>query len=136
MANATAITLTDLSAGTPVAQPTADVLDTGTAAVTLPLALGGKGLDRVLLEIKNTAAAALLVEVLAGDNPPAVRSGLGNATVGAAIAQNAVVMIGAFEGARYVQVDGATPGRLDIKFTPASGTIGATIRAYRLPKSA
>lgn len=136
MANATAITLTDLTAATPVAQPTADVLDTGTVAVTLPLALSGRGLDRVILEVKNTAAAALLVEVLAGDDPPAGRAGLGNVTVGAAIAQNAVVMIAAFEGARYAQTDGATKGRLDVKFTPSSGTIGATVRAYRLPKSA
>lgn len=136
MANATSIALTDLVAGTGVAAPTADVLDTGTAAVTLPLAASGKGLERILLEVTNTAAAALKVEVLAGDNPPAGRAGLGATTIVAALAQNAVIVVAGFEGARYVQTDGATKGRLDLKFTPASGTIGVSIRAYRLPKSA
>lgn len=136
MANAAAITLNDLTANGAVAQPTADVLDTGTAAVTLPLALSGKGLERVLLEIKNTAANALLVELLAGDDPPAGRQSLGSVTIAAALAQNGVVMIGALEGARFAQTDGATKGRIDVKFTPSSGTIGVSIRAYRLPKSA
>lgn len=135
MANATAITLTAAVANGSVAQPTADVLDTGTAAVTLPLALSGVGADRVLLEIKNTAAAALLVELLAGDEPPAARASLGAATLVAALAQNGVVIAGPFEGGRFIQTDGATKGRLDVKFTPASGTIGVTIRAYRLPKT-
>lgn len=135
MANATAITLTDLAANAGTAAPTADVLDTGTAAVTLPLAASGKGLDRVIVEITNTAAAALKVEALAGDNPPAGRSGLGDKTLVAALAQNGVIVAGPFEGARFAQTDGATKGRLDFKFTPASGTIGVSIRAYRLPKT-
>jgi hypothetical protein len=33
-----------------------------------------------------------------------------------------------------MQNDATSKGRLDFKFTPASGTIGVTIRAYRLPK--
>lgn len=135
MANAVAITVTAAVANGSVAQPTADVLDTGTAAVTLPLGLSGIGADRVLMEVTNTAAQALKVEVLAGDNPPAIRSGLGAKTLVAALAQNGVVICGPFEGARFIQTDGATKGRLDFKFTPASGTIGVTIRAYRLPKN-
>lgn len=136
MANATAITITELVAATGVAQPTADVLDTGTAAVVLPCNLGGKGLGRVVFEIKNTAAAALLVELVAGDNPPAQRAGLGDATVVAALAQNGIVELAGIDGSRFTQTDGATKGRVDLRFTPASGTIGVTIRAYRLPKSA
>lgn len=136
MANATAITLTDLAANAGVAAPTADVLDTGTAAVTLPLALAGKGADRIIVEITNTAAQALLVELLAGDYPPASRASLGNLTVVAALAQNGVIVLGGVEGGRFIQTDGATKGRLDLKFTPASGTIGVSIRAYRLSKTA
>lgn len=136
MANATAITLTEAVANGAVAQPTADVLDTGTAAVTLPLALAGKGADRVILEVTNTAAAALKVEVLAGDNPPAQRAGLGDAILVAAAAQNAVNIFGPFDSSRFIQNDATSKGRLDFKFTPASGTIGVSIRAYRLPKSA
>lgn len=136
MANATAITLTACVANSGVAQPTADVLDTGTTAVTLPLALAGTGYDRVILEVKNTAAAALKVEVLAGDNPPAQRAGLGAVTLVAAAAQNEINIFGPFESSRFAQNDATSNGRLDFKFTPASGTIGVTIRAYRLPKSA
>lgn len=132
MANATAITLTSCSANGSVAQPAADVLDTGTAAVTLPLASGGQS-DRIILEVKNTAAAALKVELLAGDNPPALRAGLGDATLVAAAAQNEVNIFGPFESSRFIQNDATSKGRLDVKFTPASGTIGVQIRAYRLP---
>jgi hypothetical protein len=35
-----------------------------------------------------------------------------------------------FESSRFIQ----TNGSLSVTFTPASGTIGATIRCYRLPK--
>jgi hypothetical protein len=112
MANATAITLTAASANGAVAQPTADVLDTGTTAVTLPLALAGVGCDRVLLEVKNTAAAALKVEILAGDNPPAQRAGLGDLTLVAAAAQNAVNMFGPFEA------ESLPPERRDVERPP------------------
>lgn len=134
MANATTVTVTDLAGNAGVAAPTADVLDTGTAAVTLPVALSGKGLGRLIVLITNTAAAALKVEILAGDNPPAQRAGLGAVTLVAALAQNGVIAAGPFEGSRFMQTDGATKGRLDLKFTPASGTIGVSIQAYRLPK--
>lgn len=136
MANATAITLTDLTANAGTASPTADVLDTGTSAVTLPLAAAGKGLGRIVVQITNTAAQALKVEVLAGDNPPAMRAALGDLTLVAALAQNGVIYAGPFDGSRFIQQDGATKGRLDFKFTPASGTIGVSIRAFRLPKGA
>lgn len=136
MANAALITCTDTTANGAVAQPAVNTLDTGTAAVTLPLSLAGKGADRVILEVKNTAAAALKVEILAGDNPPAQRAGLGDLTLVAAAAQNDVNIFGPFDSSRFVQNDATSSGRLDFKFTPASGTIGVTIRAYRLPKSA
>lgn len=136
MANATAITVNDLVANTGNAGPTADVLDTGTAAVTLPLAAAGKGLGRIIVQITNTAAQALKVEVLAGDNPPALRASLGDLTLVAALAQNGIIYAGPFDGSRFMQTDGATKGRLDFKFTPASGTIGVSIKAFRLPKGA
>lgn len=136
MANATAITLTAAVANSKVTQPAVDTLDTGTAAVTLPLALGGVGADRVILIVTNTAANALKVEILAGDSPPALRASLGDLTLTAALAQNGVEVLGPFDGSRFTQNDATSSGRLDFKFTPASGTIGVTMRAYRLPKSA
>jgi len=134
MANATAITLNDCVANGGITQPTADVLDTGTAAVTLPLALSGIGADRVLLEVTNSGLQNLKVEILAGDNPPASRAGLGDLTLVAALAASGVKVFGPFEGSRFMQNDATSKGRLDFKFTPASGTIGVGIRAYRLPK--
>lgn len=131
MANASTIAITELVANSSVAAPTADVLDTGTAAVTLPVALLGKGADRLIVEVTNTAAAALKVEALAGINPPAARAGLGAVTLVAALAQNGVVACGPFESGRFAQAAGA----LSLKFTPASGTIGVSIRAYRFPKT-
>jgi len=129
MANATAITVTSLTAnGVATAQPTADVLDTGTAAVTLPAAIGGDA-GRCILEVKNTAAANLVVSVLAGDNPPAQNAGQGALTT-ANIAQNAILILGPFTSDRVIQDDGT----LSVTFTPASGTIGATVRCYKLPK--
>lgn len=128
MANATAITVTDLTANDVTTRPTGDTLDTGTAAVTLSAAIGGKG-SRVILEVTNTAAANLVASVLAGDDPPAQNAGIG-ALTSANIAQNAVIYMGPFETGRFGQNDGT----ISATFTPASGTIGATIRCYRLPK--
>lgn len=130
MANATAITVTSLTPDTAgVAQPTADVLDTGTAAVTLSADVGGQS-ELIMLEVKNTAGAAndLTVSVLAGDNPPAQRAGLG--ALDTVIAQNGTKIIGPLESARFIQDN----GKLDVKFTPAAGTIGAAIRCYKIPR--
>lgn len=128
MANATAITVRDLAANSQIQQPTADVLDTGTAAVTIDADLKGQT-DLVVLEVKNTAAANLQVDVLAGDFPPAHRAGLGNLTK-SGITQNQVWLCGPFESGRFIQDN----GKLSVKFTPASGTIGVEARCYRLPR--
>jgi len=130
MANATAITVTSLTANSFTAQPTADVLDTGTAAVTLPADVGGVG-ERVIFIVTNTAAANLTVTVVAGDNPPAQRAGIGNVVSGN-VAQNGSVVFGPFETARFIQDDGT----VNVTFTPASGTITCNVRCYKLPKTA
>jgi hypothetical protein len=130
MANAVAITVNTLVADTAgIVQPTGDTLDTGTVAVTLPAAVGGLS-GEVWLEVRNNAATAvnLTVSVLAGDNPPALRAGLG--ALDTVIAQNATKIIGPLESARFIQDDGS----LSVTFTPASGTLAATIRCYKLPK--
>ena len=117
MANATALTVTALTANTAgIAPPTADVLDTGTAAVTLDADVAGNGM--VLFEFTSAASTAVntTFTILAGDNPPAQRAGL----------------VGPLETARFIQSD----GKISVTVTPASGTIGATIRCYSLPKTA
>lgn len=129
MANATAITVNAMTAETVLTQPTADVLDTGTAAVTIGVTPDGDS-HRLLLEFTNTAAAAdtMTVSILAGDNPPAMANAAGAATF--TVAQNAV---------RYIVVDSGIHmqdnGAINVTVTPASTkTQTATIRAYKLPK--
>lgn len=129
MANATKITLRALTENTPLDQPTADVLDTGTTAVTLPLTPIGQT-NRILLEFTNTAQADddMAVKVKAGVNPPAFQNGLGDLDI--VLEQNDVVYV-VVESARFMQAD----GDIDIVFTPAATkTQTATVRAFVLPK--
>lgn len=129
MANATGITITDVAENTALAQPTGDVLDTGTAAVTLSMVPAGDT-HRILVEVTNTAAAAdtMTVAVLAGDNPPASQGERGDLSF--TVAQNEVKYV-TLESARFMKKD----GKISIKFTPASTKAQtAKIRAYRLPK--
>lgn len=127
MANASAIALNELTANGSIASPTAQVLDTGTSPVTLETA-ALSDMDRVIIEVTNTAAANLTVTIEAGENPPAFRQALGDVT-SANIAQNGRRIFGPFEAARFAQAD----GKLQVTFTPASGTIAANFTAYRLP---
>lgn len=127
MANATAITVTTLTANDMTARPAGDTLDTGTSAVVLEADVGQEA-DRVILEVTNTAAEALSVQVSAGEDPPAWRKVIG-ALDAESLAQNAVGIFGPFETARVIQND----GKLRVTFTPG-GTIAATIRCYKLPK--
>ena len=127
MANATAITINDLTPNGSIAAPTAQVLDTGTADVTLASPVTSE-MDRIILEVTNTAAANLTVTIKAGIDPPAFRSVLGD-VVSANIAQNGRRLFGPFESARFGQA-----GVLQVVFTPASGTITGSFLCYRLPK--
>jgi len=128
MANATEITVNDLTANAWTDQATADALDTGTSDVTLYADVAGEG-DRVIVEVTNTAAEDLDVTVLAGDDPPAFRSGMGALTA-KTLSQNDVAIFGPFESARFIQNDGT----VGMTFAPG-GTIAASIRAYKLPKA-
>jgi hypothetical protein len=128
MANATAITINDLVANGAVLAPTAQVLDTGTAAVVLKTAALAKT-DRVILRVMNTAAATLTVKVSAGTDPPAFRSGIGDFTDTAVVITSGERVMGPFETSRFIQSDGT----LQFTFTPTTGTITATFVCYRLP---
>lgn len=129
MANATAITITDLTRDGSILPPTAQVLDTGTAAVALDTPDVGGDTGRIWLDVTNTAANNLTVTVAAGDNPPASRAPLG-AYVSPTMAQNVRRLLGPFESARFGKAS-----KLRVTFTPASGTIACNFVAYRLPKA-
>ena len=127
MANATTITINDLTANGSIAAPTAQILDTGTADVVLETA-ATSDMDRIIIEVSNTATEDLVVVIEAGESPPAFRNSLGDVT-SAAIADNARRIFGPFESARFAQAD----GKLQVTFAPG-GTIAATFVCYRLPK--
>jgi hypothetical protein len=129
MANATSVTLNVLAENTAKDDVAESVLDTGTAAVTIPLTPAGDT-HNILLKLENSAAAAdvMTVEILAGDNPPAFQAGLGDLSI--ALAQNEIDYV-VIESARFMQSDGT----ISIKSTPAS-TKAQTLKitAIKLPK--
>ena len=125
MTNATSITVNDLTADG-VTYVAGDVFDTGTVPVTVYGTATGR-MDRVIIEISNGTVGALLVNLAAGDNPPAFRSGIGNQTQGS-VAAGSVSFVGPFDGSRFMQ-DNKTFG---LTLTP-TGVISATIRCIKLP---
>lgn len=130
MANATAITINDLTANGSVAPATAQILDTGTAAVTLETPVTSD-MDRMFIEVTNThATATLTVTLETGADPPAFRQALGDVTSAPLAAVNGRRIFGPFESGRFAQAS----GKLQVTFTPASGTITANFTCYRLPK--
>lgn len=128
MANATAITLHKLDVETAKSDVTADVLDTGTAAVTLAFYPDGDT-HNVLLVFENTSSTnSMTVEVLAGDKAPAFLRTLGNVSITVAKSGTAHVVV---DSARCKNADGS----IKVKSTPASGQSQTLkITAIQLPK--
>lgn len=128
MANATAITLHKLDVETAKSDVTADVLDTGTAAVTLAFYPDGDT-HNVLLVFENTSSTnSMTVDVLAGDKAPAFLRTLGNVSITVAKSSTAYVVV---DSARCKNADGS----IKVKSTPASGKSQTLkITAIQLPK--
>lgn len=129
MANATKITLNSLAVDTAKADCAESVLDTGTAAVTLPLTVAGDT-HNVLLKFENNAEAKddMTVEILAGTTPPAFLGGLGDLTI--VLEQNDIAYV-VLDSARFMHAD----GKIKIKSTPATGKNQTLkITAWELPK--
>lgn len=129
MANIGTITVTDLTANGWKALPVAGTFDTGTVPVTNVVVNFGGETDRGLIFITNTAADALVVQVQAGDYPPAFRSGIGAGAAGT-IAGTASAIFGPFESAQFNHTDQTVL----VTLTPG-GTIAATAYALKLPKA-
>lgn len=131
MANPASLTVTSLSANAAVTQPAAQTIDTNG---TVPVALDGAH-ERVLLEVINADDAALTVTVKAGaESAGAMRGSIGDLAVSLAASGSAgdKKIIGPFESARFAQDGGA----MNVAFLAATGAPNATVRVYRLPKSA
>lgn len=132
MANPASGTVTKLAAGF-TADFAGDVFDTGTngAPASLDYDVSGK-MDDIAFEVTNQMATAIniLVGFHAGDYPPAASAGLG-AYASANLAQNAV---GWYRiSSSQVMRNGAKAGKVTLTLTPASGTLAATVRCYRVP---
>lgn len=135
MANPAAGTITTLVANGFKADPAGDVFDTGTngAPASLEYDVAGDSYN-VIFEVTNQMATAIniVVGVGAGDYPPAAQAGLG-AYASANLAQNAVGWYGPFSSGRFIQSTSPNSGKLKLTLTPASGTLAATVRCFRVP---
>jgi hypothetical protein len=131
MANPSELTVTDLTANAATAQPAVNTIDTNG---TVPAAIEGEH-ERVILEIINADDAALTVAIKAGaESAGAMRSSLGDLSVALSATGGGTdkKIVGPFEAARFQQAD----GKLNVAFTAATGAPNATVRCYKLPKSA
>ena len=129
MANASKITLNSLAVDTAKDDCVESVLDTGTAAVTLPLTPVGDT-HNILLKFENNASAAdkMTVDILAGTTPPAFLGSLGNLSI--ELSKNDIAYV-VLDSARFMHAD----GKIKIKSTPATGkTQTLKITAWELPK--
>lgn len=131
MANPAALTVTTLTANAATAQPAANTIDTNGS---VPAAIESQH-EHVILEVVNADDAALTVTVESGsESAGAMRSGLGDLTVALSASGGGTdkKIIGPFEPARFMQAD----GKLLVTFAAATGAPNATVRCYRLPRSA
>jgi len=128
----TAITIVDFG----------DLLSGGSASLeSISVINGGSGnyldtggdLSGLIIAAKNTGASASVMTILAGDNPPAGRSGLGNLEINVP-ATTGFVMVSGLESMRFNQSDAGSPLQIDW-YTAGSTQIytGASMAAYRLP---
>lgn len=117
----TAVTVTELSANSSVADPAGNAVDPTNGHI-----ISGVPLEELMLEINSTFAGSKNFTVKAGVNPPADAAGQGDLVV----AINAAVrLIGPFSSARFIQADGSL--WLDVE-AAATGTI----KAIHVPRTA
>ena len=118
-----AVTITELTSGTAATNPAGTAINTTNGAVIN----GAKDTSRLLIRITNTNGSDRVATIKAGDNPPAVRKGLGDLaiTVPATSGDKIVVV----ESARFLQDDGS----IQIDF---GASMAGVVSAVRLPKGA
>lgn len=119
----TTVHVTTLALNTATANPAGTAIDAakvGVVTITRPC-------RKVILRITNTAAAAKVVTITAGDNPPAGAASLGDiATSFADGSVTPVIKLFVLEAARFMQNDGV------IRITYEAGTTGF-VEAIELP---
>jgi len=129
MANPSEITITECTANGAINQPAVVTLDT---AGTVPINLGGKGFDRVIIEAINTDDAAATLTFGAGDNPPAIQSKALAVSLAATGNAGDKKIIGPFASSQFAQ-NGTDAGEMHVTLA-GGGSPTVTLRVYRLPK--
>lgn len=129
MANPSSITITECTVNAGINQPAVVTLDT---AGMVPINLGGKGLDRLIIEAINTDDADATLTFGAGDSPPSLQSKALVITLQETGTAGDKQIIGPFEASRFMQ-NGSDAGEMHVTLAGgASPTV--TLRVYRLPK--
>lgn len=118
-----AVTITELTANSASANPAGTTVVVANGAVIN----GVKDSSRVLVRLRNTDASPRVATFLAGDNPPALRAGVGNLEVTVPASTGDVLVV--LESARFLQSDGT----IQVDF---AASFAGTISAVRLPKAA
>ncbi len=128
MANPAKLTINTLTANGGFLRPSGDAIDTNGTVPIAAADLGGAA-SRLLLEVTEDNVRALTVTISRGDNPPAVRSGIGDINV--AVAKNTARVIGPLDASQIMQNDGT----INVTFTGTGGAATCHVRAYLLPKA-
>ena len=116
-----AVTVTDLVSGAGTTNPAGTTITPANGANIA----GVKDSSRVVVRVTNTNGTNRVVTFKAGDNPPAVRKGLGDlaVTVPATTGDKLIVL----ESARFVKADGS----IDVDF---GASMAGVISAVRIPR--
>lgn len=128
MANPAKLAITALTANASVLRGAGDAIDTNGMVPIVAADLGGAS-ERLVIEVTEDNVRDVTVSVGAGDNPPAVRQGLGALEV--VIAKNTTRLIGPLESSRFMQSD----GRIEVTFTGTGGAASCHVRTYLLPRA-
>lgn len=120
----TAVPYSVITANGAINAPTGTVLNPG---VGNGHTLNDAVTEETVFRVTNTGTAGDIT-ILAGDNPPALASGLGNLVFEVA-ATTGHAFFGPFESGRFMQSDGTV--LIDVE----TGMVG-TITAFRVPRTA
>lgn len=112
---------TALVSGTAVTLPETTAINGSTDTINIT---GGSDADKLLLVLNNTTAATKEFTIKAGENPPAVRKGLGDLVVTMLEKTQQVVAV---ESARFANADGT------ISLSFQAGSTGF-VSAIRIPR--
>jgi hypothetical protein len=126
MANPASLTINELTANGGINQPTAQTVDTNGTINCAAKSVT----ERLVIEVVNSAAAAITVTLKAGVNPPSIQARDLALSLAASGSAGDKKIFGPFDSSRFTKADGS----FDVQFQAASGAPNLAVRIYRLPK--